>query len=157
MDTIVLRQAVLSDLSTLLSFEQGVILAERPFDVTIKDGHTNYYDIQGMITAPHINLLVAELEGQLIGCGYGRIETAKPFLKYRQFAYLGFMYVEPQHRGKGINKMIIDALAKWALANGLTELRLEVYDGNLPAIKAYEKVGFSRLLVEMRLDLEENG
>jgi len=157
MDTIVLRQAVLSDLSTLLSFEQGVILAERPFDVTIKDGHTNYYDIQGMITAPHINLLVAELEGQLIGCGYARIETAKPFLKYRQFAYLGFMYVEPQHRGKGINKMIIDALAKWAQAKGLAELRLEVYDGNLPAIKAYEKVGFSRLLVEMRLGLGENG
>ncbi len=156
MQTTVIRQAVLSDLDSLLTFEQGVILAERPFDTTIKDGNTNYYDIQGMITAPHINLLVAELEGQLVGCGYARIETAKPFLKYKQFAYLGFMYVHPHHRGKGINKMIIDDLAKWVQANGLAELRLEVYDGNLPAIKAYEKVGFSRLMIEMRLGFGEN-
>jgi len=155
MGKIIIREAVASDLEELMVFEQGVLQAERPFDNTLKDD-TYYYNLPEMIAAPHIQLLVAVQEGRLIGSGYARIETAKHFLKYRQFAYLGFMYVPPAHRGKGVNKLIIDALAQWAVTKGVTELRLEVYVGNAPAIKAYEKAGFSKLLVEMRLGLGEN-
>jgi GNAT superfamily N-acetyltransferase len=43
------------------------------------------------------------LEGS-IDAGYARIEQAKPYLKHTAYAYLGFMYVLPAYRGKGINK-----------------------------------------------------
>jgi GNAT superfamily N-acetyltransferase len=106
-----------------------------------------------MIDAPHIELIVVELNGELIGSGYARIEAAKHYLQHEQHAYLGFMYVEPQHRGKGINKIILDALKKWSLSKNITELRLEVYFNNNSAIAAYEKAGFTKLLIEMRLGL----
>jgi len=43
-----------------------------------------------MIRASHIELLVAESEGEVIGSGYARIESAKPYLKHGRHAYLGF-------------------------------------------------------------------
>jgi ribosomal protein S18 acetylase RimI-like enzyme len=62
------------------------------------------------------------------------------------------MYTCPDFRGKGINKMIIDTLKNWSTANGLKEIRLTVYDENQGAIRAYEKVGFKKHIIEMRLE-----
>jgi ribosomal protein S18 acetylase RimI-like enzyme len=153
MEIIMIRKARKEDMSTLLRFEQGVIAAERPFDITLKESDICYYDLDMMIEAAHIHLVVAELNGQLIGSGYARIEEVKPYLQHKQHAYLGFMYVEPAHRGKGVNKLIIDELKRWTKEKGLTELRLEVYHGNTPAISAYEKVGFKKHMIEMRSGL----
>lgn len=63
------------------------------------------------------------------------------------------MYVVPEHRGKSVNKKILEALLGWARSRDLMEIRLEVYDANLPAIGAYEKAGFERHLLEMRLEI----
>ena len=154
MGQIIIRKAAFSDLETLLSFEQGVINAERPFDPTLKTGHTNYYDIEKMISAPDVELVVAELDHELIGCGYARIENAKPYLQHTHHAYLGFMYVVPAYRGKGVNKMIMDVLAAWSASQQISELRLDVYQNNEAAIKAYEKSGFTRHMVSMRKGLK---
>ncbi|WP_203234987.1 GNAT family N-acetyltransferase [Mucilaginibacter terrigena] len=153
MQNIIIREATLADMDTLLQFEQGVISAERPFDPTLQDNHINYYDLNEFITAPNIYMAVAELDGEVIGSGYARIETSKIYLKHQHHAYLGFMYVLPQHRGKGVNKLVIDALKSWSARQGITELRLQVYDQNAPAVKAYEKVGFSKHLVGMRMGI----
>lgn len=155
MHAFTIRPATLNDLDTLLQFEQGVIASERPFDPTLKKENTRYYDLREMITAPHIQLLVAEVGGQITGSGYARIEKAKPYNQHTQHAYLGFMYVLPEHRGKGINKDIIDSLAMWASEQGVSELRLEVYSENMPAVKAYEKAGFAPFLVQMRKALNK--
>lgn len=155
MSEILVRTATLSDLPTLRSFEQGVILAERPFDPMIKNDPVHYYDIEEMIAASHIEIVVAELDGEPVGSGYARIENARHYLKHQQHAYLGFMYVKPQHRGRGINQKVIETLKQWAISQNITELRLDVYDENIPAIKAYEKVGFKKHLIAMRLGVNE--
>ena len=153
MNEVIIRKATINDLDTLLVFEQGVISAERPFDPTLKTVHTNYYDIEKMIPASNVELVVAELGGELIGSGYARIENAKPYLQHQQHAYLGFMYVAPAHRGKGINRMIMETLEAWAKAQNITELRLDVYQQNDAAIKAYERVGFAKHMIAMRKGL----
>ena len=155
MSEILVRTATLSDLPTLRSFEQGVILAERPLDPQIKNDPVHYYDIEEMIAAPHIEIVVAELDGEPVGSGYARIENARHYLKHQQHAYLGFMYVKPEHRGRGINQKVIETLKQWAISQNITELRLDVYDENIPAIKAYEKVGFKKHLIAMRLGVNE--
>ena len=154
MPNLLTRKAKQSDLPTLLRFEQGVIHAERPFDSDIKPDPVHYYDIEELINATHIELIVAEMDGEVIGCGYARIEQSKHFLKHSLYAYLGFMYVDPIHRGKGVNKEIIEALKQWAVSQSIVELRLDVYEGNLPAIQAYEKAGFSKQLINMRMDIK---
>ena len=154
MEQVIIRKATLNDLDILLVFEQGVINTERPFDATLKKEHTNYYDIEKLITASDVEIVVAELGGEIIGSGYARIENAKPYLQHLQHAYLGFMYVVPTHRGKGINKMIMEVLETWSKTQNITELRLDVYQENEAAIKAYEKTGFTKHMVAMRKGLK---
>jgi RimJ/RimL family protein N-acetyltransferase len=154
MDTLIVREANLSDLDTLITFQQGVVNAERPFDDTIKPGTVIYYDIAELITSPDTGIFVAELEGEIIGCGYAQIRDAKVYLKHNQYAYLGFMYVPPGYRGRGVNSKIIDALKQWSLSHKITEIRLEVYAENISALKAYEKAGFTPHMLEMRMELK---
>ena len=137
----------------MLDFEKGIIKTERPFDVTIQEGDIHYYDLAQMVTAPHVEVVVAETDGEIIGSGYARIEDSKIYLKHPKHGYLGFMYVKPEYRGKGVNNKIIEALKQWCIKQNITELRLEVYNDNLPAIKAYEKTGFAKLMVEMRMGI----
>jgi len=153
METMIVREATMADMPALLQFEQGVITAERPFDPTIRPDPVNYYDLELMIAAPHIHLVVAELNGEPIGSGYARIQESKHFLNHPQHAYLGFMYVLPQHRGKGVNNLVMHALKDWAISQGITELQLEVYYDNAPAVKAYEKSGFIKSMIQMRMGL----
>ncbi len=153
MENIIIRKAESTDLEALLAFEQAIVATERPFDETLKDGEIHYYDLKQMIASPDVEVVVAELNDEIIGSGYARIQSSKAYLKHQQHAYLGFMYVKPEYRGKGINKQIIEALEQWCRQKNITEIRLEVYSDNTPAIKAYEKIGFTRNLIEMRKEL----
>ena len=155
MNEINIRKATLADLIQLLAFEQDLIKTERPFDPTLKPDPVNYYDMKTMLTSPLVELVVAETGNKIIASGYARIDRSKPFLKHSTHAYLGFMYVLPEYRGQGINKQIMDALKDWAVSQNITEFSLEVYYDNISAIKAYEKIGFSRYILEMRYNLDD--
>jgi len=150
-----IRKALLSDLGQLLAFEQDLIKTERPFDPTLKPDPINYYDLKSLLTSPLAEVVVAETDNKIIASGYVRIDRSKPFLKHSTHAYLGFMYVVPEYRGQGINKQIIDALKNWATNQNITEFSLEVYYDNISAIKAYEKIGFTRYILEMRYNLDD--
>jgi GNAT superfamily N-acetyltransferase len=97
--------------------------------------------------------VVATIEDEIIGSGYARIEEAKPYLNHKSFAYLGFMFTDPNHRGKGVNAKIIETLKDWCRIQNIYELRLDVYNDNHSAVKAYEKVGFQKHLINMRMGL----
>lgn len=150
---IVIREATIEDLPTLLEFEQGVIEAERPLDEFLKNGDLNYYNIEELITVETTNLLVAVHNGELVGSGYLRIEKSQPYNKNPKFGYIGFMYVKPAFRGQKISKKILEALKQWAKSKDLKELRLDVYNDNIPALKSYERFGFGKSLVNMRMNI----
>jgi ribosomal protein S18 acetylase RimI-like enzyme len=151
MAEVVVRRARPDDMETLLKFEQSLIEAERPFDPTIRSGtDVRYYDLAELLVSPHAELVVAEIDAQIVGCGYARIKPASDYLKHPNYSYLGFMYVVPEHRGRGINREIITVLEEWSLSRGVTEMRLEVYAENGAAIRAYEKSGYASLTLTMR-------
>ncbi len=148
-----IRIATADDLAILYEFEQGIIAVERPFDPTLKDGLIHYYDIAAMIEDEKTHVLVACYEQQIIASAYGQIREAKPYLKHSAFLYMGFMFVLDSFRGKGVNKLIINALFEWAKSNNIHECRLDVYDDNPSAIRAYEKAGFKKHLINMRIGI----
>ncbi len=157
MGEITVRSAARTDLGTLLKFEQAMIEAERPFDSAIRTGDdVRYYDLEHLIASSDAEIVVAETDGEIIGSGYARIESSKAYLNHREHSYLGFMYVVPEHRGKGVNKRIVEVLESWSASKGVAEIRLEVYVANAAAIRAYEKSGYSGNVLEMRKGLAEN-
>ena len=150
---ITIRAATSSDLSQLLEFEQGVIAAERPFDESLKDSEITYYNLEKLITNDNSQLMVAEYAGVLIASGYALIMNSRPIEKHEYFSYLGFMFVVPEYRRKGLNKKIIGSLIDWSKSKGIVEIRLDVFEQNESALLAYEKLGFNKTLVKMRLDI----
>lgn len=151
MGEITIRTATLSDLDILLTFEQELIKAERPFNKTIRKDPVRYYDLKGMILDNEVAVIVAELNSSIVSCGTAVIRRARPYLNHKEYVNFGFMYTLPEYRGMGINKMILESLRTWARSKGFKEMRLTVYSDNIPAIKAYEKAGFVSHIIEMRI------
>ncbi|MEM7431956.1 MAG: GNAT family N-acetyltransferase [Pseudomonadota bacterium] len=149
-----LREARPGDLPVLLEFEQGVIDEERPFNPAIRDAGVTYYDLPKLMSDPDSNLQVIEVDGRIVACGYVTIRTSKATFQHEKHAYLGFMYVDREFRGQGVNQQIVDALIEWGKRRDINDFYLDVYSGNQAAVRAYEKAGFQPLVTEMVLRLE---
>lgn len=149
-NTLSIRKAVHSDLPVLMEFEQALIKYERPFASNLKEGLISYYDIKHFIESLDAMLYVAEFKGNIVGSGYAQIKKSVAYKKPERYAYLGFMYVIPEHRGKGINGSLIKKLLEWAHNKNILEIQLDVYAKNESAVKAYEKFGFKPDLLKMR-------
>ena len=152
---IIIRKATLEDLPTLLDFEQGLIAAERPMDPTLKHGTISYYDLSEFIKNDDSELFVVVQQEKIVASGYAKIIEDRPYLKHNKQGYLGFMFVPEEHRGQGFNKLIMNALLKWCKSKEVHEIRLDVYDENPSAIRAYEKAGFKKHMITMRRDISD--
>ena len=150
-DSILIRDAVIDDLSQLLEFEQKLIAYERDFDPNLKAGEIHYYDIKKYILDPEIKVVVAEHEQLVIGSGYGLIKSSVSYKNPETFVYLGFMYVEDDFRGRGVNQAIIQSIFDWGNKKGHDEFQLDVYSENESALLAYKKSGFKPYLQKMRI------
>lgn len=151
MANVIYRPAVDADLATLLAFEQSVVAAERPFNDTVKAGIVHYYDLAALIESDESLVLVAEHDGRPVGTGHATDKRSLEYVNHDRHAYFGLMFVEPEYRGQGIIQTIMTALIEWARSRGLTDYYLDVYTDNEPAIRAYEKFGFRKSLIEMKL------
>ncbi|MGC3945795.1 MAG: GNAT family N-acetyltransferase [Chryseolinea sp.] len=152
---ITIRPATHDDLPILYQFQQGIVQAERPFDPTLKDGELQYHDLPYIISSSDAELVVAIVDKNIVGCGYGQIRKADDYLRHAQFCYVGLIFVLPDFRGKGVNHAILEALKDWSRARNIFEMRLEVYDNNVRAKRAYEKEGFMPHMLVMRTDLSK--
>jgi ribosomal protein S18 acetylase RimI-like enzyme len=146
------RDANFNDRPKLLALEQALIEAERPFNKLTKVDAT-YHDLDALISVADTLFLVVEIDGQIVATGYVQIRASKTYLQHSHHGYLGFMYVVPQCRGQGLNKQLLEKLIVWGQERGIRDFYLEVYTQNNVAIKAYEKVGFTSSVVEMKLTL----
>jgi ribosomal protein S18 acetylase RimI-like enzyme len=153
MNTISTRTANLDDLETLLEFEQGVVAAEKPLDSFLGSGKLTYYNIPELISDEHTYFIVAVSNDELVGSGYIKIENSNKYHKNAKHGYIGFIFVKPAFRGKKISTIILKSLKNWSKEQDLKELRLDVYSNNFGAIKSYDSFGFTKSLVNMRIDI----
>lgn len=154
MKDLVIRKARLVDMPILLKYEQEVIDYERAFNEDIEKENAKYYNLHSLISGSDSDIFVGEIDGEIIATGYALIKKGLPQFVYDKYTYLGFMYVTPEHRGKGINAKIIEATTKWSKERGVKHIRLQVYSDNTSAIHAYEKLGFKTELQDMKLTIE---
>ena len=103
--------------------------------VRLKRGEIHYYNLQELMTSPEAKVVVAEIDNEIVGSGYAVIKEADVFLKHHKYTHIGFMYVKPAWRGKGINQQVLQILKEWAIGKKITEIRLLVYDENIIAKK----------------------
>jgi putative acetyltransferase len=94
------------------------------------------------LVAEGVPLFVLRVGGEPAGCGGIKLVGDQAGHEYGE---LKRMYVRPQFRGRGFGKQILDQLADYALAKGVTLLRLETGIHQQSAIRLYEQAGFRRI------------
>jgi GNAT superfamily N-acetyltransferase len=92
---------------------------------------------------PVVEGLVAVIGSDTIGYAL-YFSTFSTFLG-RMGIYLEDIYVEPEHRGKGIGKALLKRLAQIAVERGCGRMEWTVLDWNQPSIEFYERLGAVRM------------
>ncbi|MCI5896457.1 MAG: GNAT family N-acetyltransferase [Candidatus Aphodousia sp.] len=68
----------------------------------------------------------------------------------RRGLYLEDLYIEPEYRGKGYGKALIEYLAREAVKNGCGRFEWVVLEWNEPAIGFYKRIG-AKIMQDWRL------
>lgn len=63
-------------------------------------------------------------------------------VKGDRHTYIFLLYVQPEHRRRGIGKALMRYLENWARAKGDRQIGLQVFQTNTPALDLYHKLGY---------------
>ena len=97
---------------------------------------------------PSCEALVAEDNGRTVAFAIF-FATFSTFL-CKPGVYLEDLFVEPEHRGRGIGKALLARLAALAVERGCGRFEWRVLDWNEPSIRFYESLG-AKLMPEWEL------
>ena len=98
-------------------------------------------------------LYIVEIEGRTAACmvvnhkyneGYKKIKWSVDAADEELYV-IHILGVRPEYMGKGIAKQMVGKVIEMARENNIKTIRLDVLIGNLPAEKAYTKIGFKYL------------
>jgi ribosomal protein S18 acetylase RimI-like enzyme len=104
---------------------------------------------------PNIVILVAELDGKAIGYTYSGVEGTD-YMSLRGPA--GVMYdivVDPDHRQRGIGRMLVDATLAALKSKGAPRVVLSTAERNGAAQRLFDRAGFRRTMIEMTRELKD--
>jgi ribosomal protein S18 acetylase RimI-like enzyme len=61
---------------------------------------------------------------------------------WNQFGYVEDLVVNPEYRGEGIGRKLLEHGIQWARENNFPGVMLETQDDNVPACTLYQSCGF---------------
>lgn len=141
------RRAIVEDLASVHALAQVVnrlhhgawpdVFAHSPDPATEKAHWLK--SLQGDTAATFL----ACVEGTNIGFVTVQIlEEDHCLLQQLRYARVGTLCVAEAMRGRGIGRALMEHAQRWASSCGAAEMRLEVWNFNLTAVRLYEELGY---------------
>lgn len=90
-----------------------------------------------------ISIFVARIDG--IPVGYASLTSDIATWTGERFGHLDCLFIAEGHRGSGLGRVLIDAVASSAAARGFHELQWQTPEWNSAATRFYEKLGASHV------------
>jgi GNAT superfamily N-acetyltransferase len=134
---ITIRPAAREDVGLILRFIRALAVYEREPDAVVATEETLLRD--GFGPQPYFECLIAEWDGAPAGFAFY-------FFDYstwlgRPGIYLEDLFVDPEFRGKGIGRVLLERLAAIAVERNCARMKWQVLDWNEPAIEFYRAMG----------------
>ena len=112
----------------------------------------------GLGATPRFHVLIAELKQAChpVPAGFALYFHNYSTWRGHTGIHIEDLFVQPEHRGKGIGKALLTRVAAIAVEEGCHRLQWDVLEWNTPAIGFYEQLG-AKMLMEwrtMRVDHE---
>ena len=98
-------------------------------------------------------IVVAEREGRVIGYAFGAVEGFDYMTLRGPAALVHDLIVDPDHRGGGVGRLLLDALIAALTADGVPRIVLSTAEKNTAAQKFFARQGFRRTMIEMTKDV----
>jgi GNAT superfamily N-acetyltransferase len=133
-----LRQAVVE----LQEYERCLHTSRLPGE-QIADVYLAWIESQ---TTANGALLVAEIEGQLVGFVAGWIEEEGAIAETQdsnRFAYVSDIFVSASYRGRRVSGRLLEEVERQLARPGIARLRIGTLAANTSAGQAYQRAGFS--------------
>ncbi|WP_421899641.1 GNAT family N-acetyltransferase [Maridesulfovibrio sp.] len=136
--TVHIRNANSADLAPMTDLLKSLFSVEKDFSV---DGSRQMQGLRMLLGNPRARILVAEGQGEVVGMCTGQIviSTAEggPSILVED------VVVRSDRQGEGIGSQLMEAILEFAEEQRATRLQLLADCENTPALKFYEKIGWS--------------
>lgn len=163
--TFSLRRAELADRDTIQRFHRALYLEHRsalmPEGLEILYAYRDFEnvlreDVDAMLRNPGTTILVAEDEAErLLGYVSGMVEHDPRRVLSRK-GVLGDWYVEPDARGLGVGRKLVDGLFAHFRVLGCSVVETMTWPFNTGTRKAMAKLGFEEIQIVYRQSLSED-
>jgi GNAT superfamily N-acetyltransferase len=144
--TLNLRPATPADIPQILTFIHDLATYEREPDAV----HATEADLlrDGFGETKRFDCVIAELTvvDKTIPAGFALYFHNYSTWRGHAGIHIEDLYVNPEHRGKGIGKALLTRVAAIAVAEGCTRLQWDVLEWNTPAIGFYQQMGAQMLM-----------
>ena len=101
----------------------------------------------------NVAVLVADDDGHVIGYAYAGVEGTDYMALRGPAGVLHDVIVAPEHRGRGVGRMLLEAALEFLRSRGAPRVVLTTAEGNERAQRVFEHAGFRRTMIEMTREL----
>ena len=158
-DTVV-RRATLTDMPAVGKLGALLVRAHHDWDPQrfmaasrhTAEGYGSFLGTQ--LDEEDATVMVAEQAGEVIGYIYAAVEPRDWMSLRDEAGALHDIVVDPQHRGVGVGRLLLDAALEFLKSRGMPRVVLETAEQNDVAQRLFAKAGFRRTMIEMTRELE---
>ncbi len=160
LSTITIRPATASDAPALGRMGAMLVALHHQFDPerfmeATPNTQRGYGDFLGsQLGKPDVIVLVAEQAGAVVGYSYAGLEGNDYMVLRGPAGVVYDLLVEPERRGEGIGRLLLDAVLAALVERGAPRVVLSTAERNPGAQKLFAEKGFRRTMVEMTWEAE---
>ena len=101
------------------------------------------------------SVLVADNNGDVVGYAYAAIEGYDYMALRGPAGVLHDVIVDPEHRGQGVGRLLLDATLAFFRSRGVPRVVLSTAERNEAAQRLFASMGFRRTMIEMTRELDD--
>ena len=131
-------------------FDPRRFLAARP---GTPEGYASFISTQ--LEDPDKSALVAEVNGDVVGYAYAAVEEYDYMALRGPAGVLHDVIVVPEHRGRGVGRLLINATLEFFRSRGVPRVVLSTAERNEAAQRLFASMGFRRTMIEMTRELDD--
>lgn len=158
---VTIRRATPSDVPVLGKLAASLVRAHHEFDPQrflpeSPETASRYGSFIGtQLEDADVAVLVAEQSGVVIGYVYTAVEGYDYMSLRGPAGVLHDIVVDPDHRNKGVGRMLLDAALAFLKSRRAPRAVLSTAAHNESAQRLFEQAGFRRTMIEMTAELED--
>jgi ribosomal protein S18 acetylase RimI-like enzyme len=155
-----IRRAVAADMTAVGKLGALLVRTHYEFDpkrfLAATSGTARGYGsfLGTQLDEPTVIVLVAEREDKVIGYTYAGVEGTDYMSLRGPAGVLYDIVVDPEHRGQGVGRALLDATLEALKSAGAPRAVLSTAEQNAPAQHLFEHAGFRRTMIEMTRELD---